>query len=90
MSSLVKKGGHRCILLYHLIIASRKAKVANSTLFFYCPIALALLNAAFINGDMSWHQVWLRNRMRVVESAENMSYNIPGTKSIPRLSVKQR
>ncbi|KAG0316062.1 hypothetical protein BGZ97_007482 [Linnemannia gamsii] len=41
-------------------------------------VLIALLNAAFINGDMSWHQVWLRNRMRVVESAENMSYNIPG------------
>ncbi|KAF9947667.1 hypothetical protein BGZ72_010371 [Mortierella alpina] len=41
-------------------------------------VLIALLNVAFINGDMSWRQVWLRNRMRVVESAENMSYQIPG------------
>ncbi|KAF9301582.1 hypothetical protein BGZ74_006552 [Mortierella antarctica] len=41
-------------------------------------VLIALLNVAFNNGDMSWHQVWLRNRMRVVESAENMSYQIPG------------
>ncbi|OAQ24805.1 hypothetical protein K457DRAFT_802006 [Linnemannia elongata AG-77] len=41
-------------------------------------VLIALLNVAFNNVDTSWHQVWLRNRMRVVESAENMSYQIPG------------
>ncbi|KAG0279108.1 hypothetical protein BGZ95_002244 [Linnemannia exigua] len=41
-------------------------------------VLIALLNVAFNNGDISWQQVWLRNRMRVVESAENMSYQIPG------------
>ncbi|KAG0196901.1 hypothetical protein BGX33_001172, partial [Mortierella sp. NVP41] len=45
-------------------------------------VLIALLNVAFNNGDMSWHQVWLRNRMRVVESAENMSYQIPGFREI--------
>ncbi|KAF9904362.1 hypothetical protein EC991_002814 [Linnemannia zychae] len=41
-------------------------------------VLIALLNVAFNNGDLSWQQVWLRNRMRVVENAENMSYEIPG------------
>ncbi|KAK3807191.1 MAG: hypothetical protein J3R72DRAFT_499487 [Linnemannia gamsii] len=41
-------------------------------------VLIALLNVAFNNGDVSWHQVWLRNRMRVIESAENMSHQIPG------------
>ncbi|KAF9287035.1 hypothetical protein BGZ68_002303 [Mortierella alpina] len=41
-------------------------------------VLIALLNVAFNNGDTSWRQVWLRNRMRVVESAENLSYQIPG------------
>ena len=51
---------------------------------------LALLNVAYNSGDMSWRQVWLRNRMRVVENAENMSYNIPGTIIIsnPQLYTK--
>ncbi|KAI1294318.1 hypothetical protein EDD11_008143 [Mortierella claussenii] len=53
-------------------------------------VLIALLNVAFNNGDMSWRQVWLRNRMRVVESAENLSYLVPGTISIFRLSAERR
>ncbi|KAF9583779.1 hypothetical protein BGW38_008564, partial [Lunasporangiospora selenospora] len=38
----------------------------------------ALINNAFIKADDRWKQVWLENRLRYVETAENMSYHIPG------------
>ncbi|KAF9126240.1 hypothetical protein BGW39_006758 [Mortierella sp. 14UC] len=33
---------------------------------------------AFSDGDETWRLTWIENRLRYVESAENMSYHIPG------------
>ncbi|KAF9578285.1 hypothetical protein BGW38_006004, partial [Lunasporangiospora selenospora] len=41
-------------------------------------VLIALINNAFIKADDSWEQVWLENKLRYVEIAENMSYHIPG------------
>ncbi|KAF9174359.1 hypothetical protein BGX20_011583, partial [Mortierella sp. AD010] len=41
-------------------------------------VLIALINVAFNKGDSNWEQVWLENRLRHVESAENMTYHIPG------------
>ncbi|KAF9945865.1 hypothetical protein BGZ70_003520 [Mortierella alpina] len=41
-------------------------------------VLIALINGAFNDGDETWRQVWLLNRLQVVESAENLSYLIPG------------
>ncbi|KAF9585114.1 hypothetical protein BGW38_003849, partial [Lunasporangiospora selenospora] len=40
-------------------------------------VLIALINVAFVKADDSWWQVYLENRLRYVESAENMSYYIP-------------
>ncbi|KAF9908508.1 hypothetical protein EC991_009772 [Linnemannia zychae] len=37
-----------------------------------------LINLAFNESDGTWHLTWLENRLRYIESAENMSYQIPG------------
>ncbi|KAF8934276.1 hypothetical protein BGZ47_010432 [Haplosporangium gracile] len=37
-------------------------------------VLIALINLAFNNGDQTWRLTWLENRMRYVESAENMTY----------------
>lgn len=39
---------------------------------------LALINVAFIKDDDSWRLVWIESRLRIIESAENLSYRIPG------------
>ncbi|KAG0334511.1 hypothetical protein BG000_008285 [Podila horticola] len=41
-------------------------------------VLIALINGGFDKADSDWHLVWLENRLRYVESAENMSYRIPG------------
>ncbi|KAF9436901.1 hypothetical protein BGZ76_002623 [Entomortierella beljakovae] len=40
-------------------------------------VLIALINVAFSEGDETWQQVWLENRMYIVEAAENMTYHIP-------------
>ncbi|KAG0303889.1 hypothetical protein BGZ98_006173 [Dissophora globulifera] len=40
--------------------------------------AATLINLAFDDGDTTWKLVWLQNRLWFIESAENMSYHIPG------------
>ncbi|KAG0372928.1 hypothetical protein BGX24_012394 [Mortierella sp. AD032] len=40
--------------------------------------ALALINHAFDDGDKTWERDWLQNRMRYVESAQNMAFDISG------------
>ncbi|KAK3822229.1 MAG: hypothetical protein JOS17DRAFT_777379 [Linnemannia elongata] len=40
-------------------------------------VLIALVNHAIDDGDGTWEQDWLHNRMRYVESAENLTYNIP-------------
>ncbi|KAF9988580.1 hypothetical protein BGZ75_009157 [Mortierella antarctica] len=41
-------------------------------------VLIALINKAFNDGDETWRLVWLENRLRIVESAEDMSFRIPG------------
>ncbi|KAG0327835.1 hypothetical protein BGZ99_006789 [Dissophora globulifera] len=41
-------------------------------------VLIALINLAFDDGDTTWQLVWLQNRLWYIESAENMSYHIPG------------
>ncbi|KAG0297994.1 hypothetical protein BGZ96_003641 [Linnemannia gamsii] len=38
----------------------------------------SLISLAFNDGDETWRLTWIENRLRYVESAENMSYHIPG------------
>ncbi|KAF9981412.1 hypothetical protein BGZ75_007333 [Mortierella antarctica] len=42
-------------------------------------VLIALINHAFDDGDKTWELDWLQNRMRFVESAENMSYDFSAT-----------
>ncbi|KAF9152689.1 hypothetical protein BG015_004858 [Linnemannia schmuckeri] len=44
-------------------------------------VLIALINHAIDDGDQTWQLDWLQNRMRYVESAENMTYDIPGFRS---------
>ncbi|KAG0208467.1 hypothetical protein BGX33_006225 [Mortierella sp. NVP41] len=41
-------------------------------------VLIALINNAINDGDQAWQLDWLQNRMRYIESAENMTYDIPG------------
>ncbi|KAG0083082.1 hypothetical protein BGZ92_011103 [Podila epicladia] len=41
-------------------------------------VLIALINTAFNKGESVWKVVWLESRLRFAESAENMSYIIPG------------
>ncbi|KAK3841087.1 MAG: hypothetical protein J3R72DRAFT_445923, partial [Linnemannia gamsii] len=41
-------------------------------------VLIALINHAIDDGDRTWELDWLQNRMRYVESAENLTYDIPG------------
>ncbi|KAI8599249.1 hypothetical protein EDD21DRAFT_165045 [Dissophora ornata] len=41
-------------------------------------VLIALINVAFADGDGGWRLVWIESRLRYIESAENMSYHIPG------------
>ncbi|KAK3841511.1 MAG: hypothetical protein J3R72DRAFT_445036 [Linnemannia gamsii] len=41
-------------------------------------VLIALINHAFDDGDRTWERDWLQNRMRYVESAENMANDISG------------
>ncbi|KAF9934230.1 hypothetical protein FBU30_002923 [Linnemannia zychae] len=41
-------------------------------------VLISLISLAFNDGDETWRLTWIENRLRYVESAENMSYRIPG------------
>ncbi|KAG0306950.1 hypothetical protein BGZ99_001632 [Dissophora globulifera] len=41
-------------------------------------VLIALINVAFTKGDDGWRLAWVESRLRYIESAENMSYHIPG------------
>ncbi|KAK3841447.1 MAG: hypothetical protein J3R72DRAFT_156265 [Linnemannia gamsii] len=41
-------------------------------------VLIALINVAFAKGDDAWRLVWIKSRLRHIESAENLSYHIPG------------
>ncbi|KAG0369979.1 hypothetical protein BGX24_002217 [Mortierella sp. AD032] len=49
------------------------------TIILMLNVLVALLNVGFDTGDVKWPRVRRRNRIRVVESAENMSHQIPGS-----------
>lgn len=60
-------GLHMMILIYFFF-----------TVILMLNVLIALINGGFDKADSDWHLVWLENRLRYVESAENMSYRIPG------------
>ncbi|KAF9989945.1 hypothetical protein BGZ75_004333 [Mortierella antarctica] len=41
-------------------------------------VLIGLVNLAFNDGDRTWRLVWLENRLRYIESAENLTYMVPG------------
>ncbi|KAF9138834.1 hypothetical protein BGX30_008713 [Mortierella sp. GBA39] len=41
-------------------------------------VLIALINHAIDDGDRTWELDWLNNRMRYIESAENLTYDISG------------
>ncbi|KAF9290059.1 hypothetical protein BGZ68_008017 [Mortierella alpina] len=41
-------------------------------------VLIALLNVSATHGDEGWRLAWTKSRLRYIESAENMSYHIPG------------
>ncbi|KAF9081122.1 hypothetical protein BGX23_001287 [Mortierella sp. AD031] len=41
-------------------------------------VLISLISLAFSDRDETWRLTWIENRLRYVESAENMSYHIPG------------
>ncbi|KAF9958915.1 hypothetical protein BGZ70_009048 [Mortierella alpina] len=41
-------------------------------------VLIGLVNLAFNDGDRTWRLVWSKNRLRYIESAENLSYRVPG------------
>ncbi|KAK3841448.1 MAG: hypothetical protein J3R72DRAFT_491635 [Linnemannia gamsii] len=41
-------------------------------------VMIALINVAFAKGDDAWRLAWIKSRLRYIESAENLSYHIPG------------
>ncbi|KAF9374977.1 hypothetical protein BGX21_003971 [Mortierella sp. AD011] len=41
-------------------------------------VLIALINTAFSDGDRTWRNVWLENRLGYIETVENISYRIPG------------
>ncbi|KAF9110595.1 hypothetical protein BGX27_006149 [Mortierella sp. AM989] len=51
---------------------------------FFCTVILtmnvliALINKAFATGDEGWRLSWVESRLRYIESAEELSYHIPG------------
>ncbi|KAF9585645.1 hypothetical protein BGW38_001400 [Lunasporangiospora selenospora] len=46
--------------------------------FFMISILIATINESFFGENDKWRRHWLDNRLRYVESAENLSYHIPG------------
>ncbi|KAF9940182.1 hypothetical protein BGZ67_008223 [Mortierella alpina] len=43
-------------------------------------VLIGLVNLAFNDGDRTWRLVWLENRLRYIESAENLTYMVPEIK----------
>ncbi|KAF9183474.1 hypothetical protein BGZ51_004015 [Haplosporangium sp. Z 767] len=41
-------------------------------------VLIALINLGFDKADGTWRLIWLENRLRYVERAENMTYHVPG------------
>ncbi|KAG0251601.1 hypothetical protein BG011_007503 [Mortierella polycephala] len=41
-------------------------------------VLIALINSGYDESDTTWELAWLQNRLLYIESAENLSYSIPG------------
>lgn len=41
-------------------------------------VLIAPINAAFNTGDESWCIIWHENRLRYIESADNITLHLPG------------
>ncbi|KAG0212497.1 hypothetical protein BGX28_006264 [Mortierella sp. GBA30] len=41
-------------------------------------VLIALLTVSSTKGDEGWRLAWIKSRLRYIESAENLSYHIPG------------
>ncbi|KAF9909343.1 hypothetical protein EC991_008728 [Linnemannia zychae] len=52
-------------------------------------VLIALINVAFTKGDDGWRLAWIESRLRYIESAENMSYSIPGFRQAHNWFPKQ-
>ncbi|KAG0031916.1 hypothetical protein BGZ82_006742 [Podila clonocystis] len=48
------------------------------TIILMLNVHIALVIVAFNTGDESWRVIWHENRLRYIESAENVTMNIPG------------
>ncbi|KAF9572580.1 hypothetical protein EC968_009651 [Mortierella alpina] len=59
---------------FHLMLAA----YFFMTVILMLNVLIALMNVAFSAGDDMGPLVWLENRLRSVEGAENMSYSAPG------------
>jgi len=51
--------------------------------------SLALINVAFTKGDDGWRLAWIESRLQYIESAENMSHQIPGFRQAHNWFPKQ-
>ncbi|KAG0227939.1 hypothetical protein BGX31_006787 [Mortierella sp. GBA43] len=45
-------------------------------------VLIAPINVAFNNADEVWMMAWTKNRLRCIQEAETLSYNIPGFRKI--------
>ncbi|KAG0325762.1 hypothetical protein BGZ99_000207 [Dissophora globulifera] len=59
------------------------------TIILMLNVLIALVNVAFVKGDDSWRLIWIESRLRYIESAENMSYHIPGFRQTYDLFPKE-
>ncbi|KAG0309161.1 hypothetical protein BGZ98_004907 [Dissophora globulifera] len=59
------------------------------TIILMLNVLIALVNVAFVKGDDSWRLIWIESRLRYIESAENMSYHIPGLRQTYDLFPKE-
>ncbi|KAG0067687.1 hypothetical protein BGZ89_005791 [Linnemannia elongata] len=53
-------------------------------------VLIALINVAFTKGDDGWRLAWIESRLRYIESAENMSYLIPGFHKTHKTSFRNK
>src|SRR5690554_5527027 len=63
--------------LAHILIQT-SFRLSSSFISIHYLSITALINVAFNVGDENWRLVWLENRLRFVEGAENLTYHIPG------------
>jgi hypothetical protein len=62
----------------------------HSSVFVFFILCVALINNAITDGDQSWQLDWMEYRMRYIESAENMTYDIPGKETHSPIQKKKK